>query len=141
MAVLVTWMSFASDARELRGGVLSMLETHIVMSSLISLLVLILMFRLTFTLVLHLTLLHVLCLSSLMDLTITHMVLVHKRIALRLDDLVTAHVLIMVIVSRVGLVFPLEGPSLTLSRDSWTVHAFSVMVHVPLGQVVRCKGL
>jgi hypothetical protein len=32
VAVLVTWMSFASDGRELRGGMLSMLETHIVMS-------------------------------------------------------------------------------------------------------------
>jgi hypothetical protein len=36
-------MSFASGERELRGGMLSMLETHIVMSSLI--------FCLTFTLV------------------------------------------------------------------------------------------
>jgi hypothetical protein len=35
VAVLVTWMSFASDARELRVGTLSMLETHIMMSSLI----------------------------------------------------------------------------------------------------------
>jgi hypothetical protein len=28
VAVLVTWMSFSSDERELRGGMLSMLETH-----------------------------------------------------------------------------------------------------------------
>jgi hypothetical protein len=35
VAVLVTWMSFASSERELRGDVLSMLETHIVVSSLI----------------------------------------------------------------------------------------------------------
>jgi hypothetical protein len=133
-----------------------MLETHIVMSLLIFRLVLILMFRLAFTLVLRLTLFlvlllapfHVLCLalllvlrlSSLMDPTITHMVLVHERTALSLDALVTTHVLIVVIVFRVGLV-PLEGPSPTLSRDTWTVHAFPVMVHVPLGQVVRCKGL
>jgi hypothetical protein len=55
MAVLVTWMSFAFGGRELREGVLSMLETHIVMSSLIFCLVLILMFRLAFTLVLLLT--------------------------------------------------------------------------------------
>jgi hypothetical protein len=48
---------------------------------------------------------HMLCLTSLMDLTITHMVLVHERTALSLDALVTAHVLIMVIVSRIGLVF------------------------------------
>jgi hypothetical protein len=34
--VLVTWMSFASGARELRRDALTMLEIHIVMSSLIS---------------------------------------------------------------------------------------------------------
>jgi hypothetical protein len=98
-------MSFDYDIRELRGSVLSMLETHIVMSSLISCLVLILMFHLAFTLMLLLALLHVLFLSSLMDLTITHMILVHERTALSLDALVTAHVLIVVIVSHVGLVF------------------------------------
>jgi hypothetical protein len=100
-----------------------MLETHIMMSSLIFRLVLILMFHLAFTLVLLLALSHVLCLalflvlclSSLMDPTIAHMVLVHERTALSLDALVTAHVLIMVTVSRVGLVFPLEGHFLTLS--------------------------
>jgi hypothetical protein len=118
-----------------------MLETHIVMSSLIFCLILILMFRLAFTLVLRLTLFHVLCLSLLMDLTITHMVLVHERTALSLDSLVMTHVLVVVIISRVGLVFPLECPSPTLSRDTWTVHVFPVVVHVPLGQVVRCKGL
>jgi hypothetical protein len=142
-------MSFASDERELRGGVLSMLETHIVMSSLIFRLVLILIFRLAFTLVLLLTLSHVLCLtlllvlrlSSLMDPTIAHMVLVLERTTLSLDTLVMAHVLVMVIVSHVGLVFPLEGPSPTLSRDTWTVNAFLVVVHVRLNQVVRCKGL
>jgi hypothetical protein len=85
-----------------------MLETHIVMSSLISRLVLILMFRLTFTLVLHLTLLHVLLLSSLMDLTISHMVFVHERTALSLDALVTTHVLVVVIVSHVCLIFLLR---------------------------------
>jgi hypothetical protein len=125
-----------------------MLETYIIMSSLIFRLVLILMFRLAFTLMLLLALSHVLCLalllvlrlSSLMDLTIAHMVLVHERIILSLNALVTAHVLVVVIVSRVGLIFPLEGPFPTLSRDTWTVHAFSIMVHVPLNQVVRCKG-
>jgi hypothetical protein len=71
----------------------------------------------------------------------THMVLVHERTALSLDALVTAHVLIMVIVSYVGLVFSLEDPFPTLSRDTWTVHAFLIVVHIPLGQVVRCKGL
>jgi hypothetical protein len=117
-----------------------MLEIHIVMSSLIFRLILILMLCLAFTLVLLLALFHVLCLSSLMDLTMAHMVLVHERTILSLDALVTAHVLVVVIVSRVGLVFPLEGPSPTLSQDTWTIHAFPVVVHVPLGQVVRCKG-
>jgi hypothetical protein len=45
-------MSFASSERELRVGMLSILETHIVMNSLIFRLVLILMFCLIFTLVL-----------------------------------------------------------------------------------------
>jgi hypothetical protein len=126
-----------------------MLETHIVMRLSIFCLVLILMFHLAFTLVLllapshvlGLALLLVLCLSSLMDPTITHMVLVHERTALSLDALVIVHVLIVVTVSRIGLVFPLEGPFPTMSRDTWMVHAFPVVVHVPLVQVVRCKGL
>jgi hypothetical protein len=118
-----------------------MLETHIVVSSLIFRLALILMFRLAFTLVFRLALLHVLYLSSLMDLTIAHMVLVHERTALSLNALVTAHTLIVVIVYHVGMVFPLEGPSPTLSRDTWMVHAFPIVVHVPLDEVVRCKGL
>jgi hypothetical protein len=100
-----------------------MLETHIMMSLLIFCLALILMFHLAFTLMLLLALSHVLCLtlllvlrlSSLMDPTIAHMVLVHERTSLSLDALVTAHVLVVVIVSRMGLVFPLEGPSPTLS--------------------------
>jgi hypothetical protein len=123
VAVLVTWMSFASDERQLRGGVLSMLETHIVMSSLIFRLILILMFRLALTLVLRLALFHVLCLalllvlclSSLMDLTIAHMVFIREKTTLCLDALDTAHVLIVVIVSHVGLVSLLEGLTLTLS--------------------------
>jgi hypothetical protein len=82
-----------------------------------------------------------LCLSSLMDLTIAHMLLVHERTALSLDALVTTDVLIVVIVSRVGLFFLLEGLTLTLSQDTWTVHIFPVVVHVPLGQVMLCKGL
>jgi hypothetical protein len=116
-----------------------MLVTHIVMILLIFCLVLILMFRLTFSLVLCLTLFHVLCLSSLMDLTIAYMILAHERTTLSLDALVTAHVFIVVTIFHVGLVFPLEGTSPTLSRDTWMVNAFSIMVHVPLGQVVRCK--
>jgi hypothetical protein len=134
-------MSFASNVRELGGDVLSMLETHIVMSLLISRLILILMFHLTFTLVLRLTLLHVFFFSYLMDLTIAHMVLVHERTALSLDALVMTHVLIVVIVSHVGLIFLLKVPAPTLSRDTWMVHVFPVMVHVQLGQVVRWKGL
>jgi hypothetical protein len=44
-----------------------------------------------------------------MDLTIAHMVLVHERIALCLDALVMVHVLIMVIISYVGTIFPVGG--------------------------------
>jgi hypothetical protein len=94
---------------------LSMLETHIVMGSLISRLILILKLRLAFTLVLPLALLHVLLLNSLIGLTISHMVLVHERTTLSLNALVRAHILIVVIVSRVGLVFMLERPTPTLS--------------------------
>jgi hypothetical protein len=133
VAVMVTWMSFTSDVRKLRRGTFSMLETHIVMSFLIFCLILIL--------VLRLALLHVLFLSSLMDLTIAHMILVHKRTALSLDALDTAHVLIVVIISHVGLIFPQEGFTPILSRDTWTVHAFSIMVLVPLIQMVMCKRL
>jgi hypothetical protein len=78
---------------------------------------------------------------SLMDLTIAHMVLVHERIALCLDTLVTAHVLIVVIISPVGMVSLLEGLTLTLSRNTWTVHVFPLMAHVSLGQMVWCKRL
>jgi hypothetical protein len=115
VAVLVTWMSFASDVRELRRGALIMLETHIVMSSLIFCLIFILEFRLALTLELCLTLLLVLCLLSLMDLTIAHMVLVHERTVLCLDALVTAHVLIVVIVPHVSMVFLQESLTPTLS--------------------------
>jgi hypothetical protein len=83
--MLITLMNFASDVRELRGDVLNMLETHIVMSSLISRLILILVFCLACTLVLCLTLFHVLCISSLMELTIAHMILVHEITALSLE--------------------------------------------------------
>jgi hypothetical protein len=84
-----------------------MLETHIVMSSMI--------FRLVLILVLHLALPLVLCLISLMDLTITHMVLVRERIALYLDALVMDHVLIVVIIPHVGPVFLQEGFTPVLS--------------------------
>jgi hypothetical protein len=60
----------------------------------------------------------VLCLISLVDLTIAHMVLVHERTAWCLDALVMAHVLIVVIVSYVGMVFLLEGLTPTLSPDT-----------------------
>jgi hypothetical protein len=126
-------MSFASGIRGLRGDALIMPETHIVMSFMI--------FHLVLTLVPHLTLLLILCLVSLMGTTIVHMVLVYERTTLCLHALVTAHVLIVVIISRVGLIFLLEGLTLNLSRDIWTVHVFPVMVHVPLGKMVKCKEL
>jgi hypothetical protein len=128
VVVPVTWMSFASGAR-----VLITLEIHIVMSFLIS--------RLTLSLALCLALLLVLCVISLMDLTIAYMILVHERTTLCLYALVMAHVLIVVIISRVGLVFLLQGLTLTLSRDIWMVHIFSIVAHIPLSQMVRCKGL
>jgi hypothetical protein len=100
-----------------------MLETRIVMSLLI--------FRLILLLVLHQI--------SFMDLTIAHMVLVHEIIALCLDALVMAHILIVVFVPRVGTIFLLEALTLALSQDTWTVHVFPIMVHIPLVQMVRCK--
>jgi hypothetical protein len=115
-------MSFASDARGLRGGTLIIPETHIMMSFLI--------FCLSLSLTLCLTLLLVLCLSSLMYLIIAHIVLVHERTALSLDALVMVHVLIVMIISHIGLFFLLEGPTPTLSRDTWMVHVFPVVVHV-----------
>jgi hypothetical protein len=115
-------MSFASVARELKRCTFIMLETHIMMSSLIFCLVLILVLNLT----------------SLLDLTIAHMVLVHERTVLCLNNLVTAHVLIVVIISHVGPVFMLEDLTLTLILDTWTVHVFPVVVHVPLDQMVKC---
>jgi hypothetical protein len=102
-----------------------MLETHIVMSLFIFCLILLLM--------LHLI--------SSMDLTIAHMVLVHERIALCLDALVMTHVLIVMIVPHVGMFFLLEGLTLVLSQDTWTVQIFPIMIHVSLVQMVRCKRL
>jgi hypothetical protein len=69
------------------------------------------------------------------------MILVHERTALCLDALDMAHVLIVVIVSRVVLVVLLEGLTLTLSQDIWTAHVFSIVVHAPLSQMVSWKGL
>jgi hypothetical protein len=100
-----------------------------------------LIFQLILTLVLHLALLHMLFLSSLMDITITHMVFIHERTALSLNALVIAHVLIVVIISRIGLVFLQEGFTPILSRDTWTVHVFPIVVLVPLIQTVMCKRL
>jgi hypothetical protein len=82
-----------------------------------------------------------LCLVSFMDLTNTHMILTHERIALCLDALVTTHILIVVIVSHVGTIFLLEDFTLALSPDTWTVHIFPILVHVPVVQMVRCKRL
>jgi hypothetical protein len=80
-------------------------------------------------------------LISFMDLTIAHMVLVHERTTLCLDALVTAHLLIVVIVPRVGTIFLMEGLTLALSLDTWMVHIFPIIVHVPLVQMVRFKRL
>jgi hypothetical protein len=55
--------------------------------------------------------------------------------------LVTAHVLIVVIVPRVGLVFLLEFLTPNLSPDIWTVHTFPIVIYVSLGQKVKCKEL
>jgi hypothetical protein len=115
-----------------------MLETHIVMSSLI--------FCLTLTLVLCLVLLLVHCHSSLMDLTIAHMVLVHERTTLSLDALVMTHVLIMVIISHVGLFFLLEGLTLTFSphfprhgsRPTRSSDVVERIVKTSLGRMVKC---
>jgi hypothetical protein len=82
-----------------------------------------------------------LCLISLMDLTISHMVLVHERKTLCLDALVMAHVLIVVIVSRIGMAFLLEDLTLALSPDTWIVHIFPVVVRVSLVKMVRSKRL
>jgi hypothetical protein len=131
--MLVTWMSFASVATESRRGALILLGTHIEMNLLI--------FHLVLILVLPLVLLLMLCLTSFVDLTIAHMVLVYERTTLCLDILVTAHVLIVVIISRVGMVFPLDDLTLALSPNTWTVHIFLIMVHVPLVQIMRCKRL
>jgi hypothetical protein len=132
VSMLVTWMSFASSTRESGRGTLILLETHIVMCSLICRLVLILVFRLVLTVVLHLIDLLMLCLVSLMDLTISHMILFHERTTLCLDALVMAHVLIVLIAPHVGMVFILESLTLTLSPNTWMVHIFPVVVHVPL---------
>jgi hypothetical protein len=101
------------------------LETHITMSLLIF----------------HLMLLLVLHLASFMGLTIAHMVLVHERIAFSLNFLVTAHVLVVVTVSRAGMVFLLEGLTPTLSPYIGMVNIFPIMFHIPLVQMVRCKRL
>jgi hypothetical protein len=37
--------------------------------------------------------------------------------------------------------FPTRGSFSTLSQDIWMVHAFPIIVHVSLGQVVRYKGV
>jgi hypothetical protein len=88
-----------------------------------------LIFHLALTLVPRLTLLHVFCVSSLIDLTIDYMILVHDRIDLYLDALDTAHVLIMGIVFHVGVVFLLEGltPILrqALGRSTFSLSWFS----------------
>jgi hypothetical protein len=102
-----------------------MLETHIMMSLLIFHLTFLLMPRLIF----------------LIDLTIAHMVLVHERVVLWLDALVLTHALIVVFIPHIGMVFPLEVSILTLKQVNLMVHAFPVVIHVSLAQMLRCKGL
>jgi hypothetical protein len=116
---------FSFSAREWRRGVWTMPETHFMMSLLIF----------------HLTFLFMLRLVFLMDQTITYMVLVHETVTLCLDTLVSTHTLIVVFVSRIGMVFLLKVSILTLSPVPLTVHAFSIVAQVPLAQMVRCKGL
>jgi hypothetical protein len=87
--------------------------------------------------VLRLGLLLVPCLISLRDLTIAYMGLVHERTTLSLDALDTTYALIVVIISRIGLVFLMELLTPSLSPDTWMVHIFSIMVHIPLDQMVR----
>jgi hypothetical protein len=114
----------------------TMLETHIIMSSLI--------FRIAFLLVLHLV--------FLMDLTIARMVLVHERVALCLDALVLTHILIVVLVPPCRHGSPARGvyshfePSrfdgLRFSRrGSRPIHA-NCEVHKTvvtyLGRMVKC---
>jgi hypothetical protein len=122
VTMLVTWTSFTFIARELKRCILTMLETHIVMSSLI--------FCLVPTLVLHLTLLLMLCLVSLMDLTITHMILIHERTTLSLDALVTTHVELR---HMDGPRFPHHGshPTGTNGEVLKTVKTYS-------GRLVKC---
>jgi hypothetical protein len=83
----------------------------------------------------------VLHLVFLMDLIIAQMALVHERVTLCLDALVLTHVLTVVFVPHVGMVFLLKVSIRTLSRVALTVHAFPIVVHVPLAQMVRCKKL
>jgi hypothetical protein len=123
LVVRVTWMSFAFDSREWRRGVWTVLETHIMMSLL----------TFHFFLVLHLI--------FLMDLIIAHMVFVHERVVLCLDALVLTHALIVVFIPHVGMAFPLQVSIVTSSRVALMVHAFPIIVHIPLTQMVRCKGL
>jgi hypothetical protein len=58
-----------------------------------------------------------------------------------LDPLVSTHALIVVFIPRIGMVFPLEVSIFTLSWVALMVHAFHIVVDVPLAQMVRYKGL
>jgi hypothetical protein len=65
------------------------------------------------------------------------MVFVHGKTTLCLDALVTAHIFIVVIICRVGMVFLLESLTLTWSPDTWMVHNFPIVVLIPLVQRLR----
>jgi hypothetical protein len=43
--------------------------------------------------------------------------------------------------SRRRMVFLLEGLTPALSLDTWAIHVFPIIVHVPLVQRVMCKRL
>jgi hypothetical protein len=137
MVVLVTWMSSASIAREWRRDVLIMLETLIIMRS----------FDYARNSYRNEFIDFPPCTSSHASPNFFHgpnhrsYVLIHERMTLCLDALVTAHVLIVVIVPRVGTVFLLEGVTLIVSRDTWTVHVSPIVIYIPLPQMVRCKRL
>jgi hypothetical protein len=91
-------------------------------------------------LIFYLILLLVLRLISFMDLTIAHMVLVHKIVPRRFGYSICSHRGDRPPPPR-DTVFLLEGLTLALSQDTWMVHIFPIVVHVPLTQMVRYKRL
>jgi hypothetical protein len=117
-----------------------MLETHIVMSSLISCLILILMFHLSFTLVLRLALLHVLFLSSLTDYHHSYDSGPREnRFEPRGFGYDRRHRHGDHLPRRSG--FPAGGARTHIESRHLDGPCFPIVVHVPLGQMVSWKGL